>query len=165
MLTYVLLGSNLGDKKSWLLNATTMIAKECGPILNKSSVWQSKSWGYDSQHHYLNQAVMIDWMGDPEILMNLLLKIEAALGRTRSAEIGYADRVIDLDILAIENQVIQGELVTLPHPRLHQRAFALLPLLELAPTWQHPVLHLTVEQLLDQVDKTEVIPWQDVHSC
>lgn len=164
MKTFLLLGSNLGDRQQRLFGASGMISKYCGDIINHSSVWQSRAWGFDSNHDFLNQVVVISWNKGPEALMDIILRIEEELGRVRTMEKGYTDRVIDIDILAIQNLVHSSSTVTVPHVFLPERAFALLPMLEVAADWIHPMNGKTVGQMLNEIDSTGTQKYHHVHS-
>ena len=146
---YLLLGSNMGDKKSLIEKACNIIESTCGRIIKKSSLYESEPWGFETDECFLNQVVVISSSLLPDELMQRLLTIEAQLGRQRTAgKTGYASRPIDLDILYYGNEVVHTEMVEIPHPRLHLRRFTLLPLCEVNPNFVHPVFKLTQAELL-----------------
>jgi 2-amino-4-hydroxy-6-hydroxymethyldihydropteridine diphosphokinase len=144
---YLLMGGNLGDRLSYLQQATSLIQKYCGNPTNASAVYETAAWGLTDQPSFYNQALAIHTTLTPENLMKELLRIETAMGRERTIRLG--PRTIDLDILLIDQQVIASDLLTLPHPFLPERRFALTPLCEIAPDLVHPVLHKTIRELLD----------------
>jgi len=157
---YILLGSNRGDRKKMLANARQMIEKQAGRIIDASSIYETTPWGFSDQINFLNQVCLIETELDPYSLLNRLLGIEQIIGRTRAHQ-GYSARTIDLDILYFDNEVLQSDYLRIPHPRLHERKFTLIPLAELAPEHIHPVLYKSTTQLLsDCSDSSEVFLYQ-----
>lgn len=150
------LGTNLGDRWANLHKALQWLETTVAPPIAASSVWESEPWGYAGQHHYLNQVVLLRTDLEPQALLRILLGIEKQMGRDRQSEGVTVDRIIDLDLLALDGQVHpvqdpqrsdpQG--LVLPHPRLALRRFVLLPLLEVWPNWVHPVLGQNVAEML-----------------
>lgn len=148
---FVLLGSNLGDRELLVHQACVMIGERCGEIVAQSGLYESEPWGFKAEHWFLNQVVKIVTSLSPDELMQSLLDIEKELGRDRSMpHDGYVSRPIDLDILYYGDKVIDTQMVTAPHPRLHQRRFTLLPLCDIAPDFMHPTLKKTNLQLLGE---------------
>ena len=148
---FVLLGSNLGDRELLVNQASKMISERCGKIVAKSRLYESEPWGFKSEHWFLNQVVKIETALSPDDLMKELLEIEKELGRDRSVpHEGYVSRPMDLDILYFGNEIIDTQMITAPHPRLHERRFTLLPLCDIAPDYVHPVMKKTNLQLLDE---------------
>ena len=148
---FVLLGSNLGDRELLVNQACKMMGERCGEIVAKSRLYESEPWGFKSEHWFLNQVVKLKTSLTPDELMRELLAIEKELGRDRSTpHEGYVSRPMDLDILYFGNEIIDTQLVTAPHPRLHQRRFTLLPLCDVAPDFVHPLLKKSNLQLLDE---------------
>ena len=153
---YLLLGSNLGDRLSYLEQAKQLIAVECGFITNQSSIYETAAWGITEQPSFYNQVIVLQTDLTPDTLMQSLLNIEEKIGRKRL--IKYGPRIIDLDILLIESVILNTPLLTLPHPFLHERRFALLPLAEVAPLLLHPTIEKNISELLpDCIDTLEVI--------
>ena len=147
---FILLGSNLGDREMLVNQACKMIGERYGEIVDKSSLYESEPWGFQSEQWFLNQVVVMETALKPDELMSTLLSIEKELGRDRSVKYdGYVSRPIDLDILYFGDKIIETQMVTAPHPRLHQRRFTLLPLCEIAPDFVHPLLKMTNTQLLE----------------
>ncbi len=143
---YILLGSNKGRRNSFLTKAKKQIELLCGRIEKESSVYQTAAWGTVKQQDFLNQIIIINTTLLPDELMNMLLNIEAELGRIRT--IKYGPRTIDLDILFFDELVYESKTVTLPHPAIQDRRFVLVPMVELSPLKKHPVLHKTMKALL-----------------
>lgn len=153
----ILLGSNMGDKKNMLLNAVNDIKKTIGEIITKSSIYETEPWEVDGfQESYLNQVIQINTALTAKNLLIELNKIETKYGRNR--EIKNSSRTLDLDILFFDNQIINNNDLTIPHPRLHLRNFTLIPLMEIAPYYIHPKLNKNIEELYDECkDPSEVI--------
>lgn len=154
-LAYLLIGSNLGDKTTYLINAGSYIQQQCGQIVKQSSFYETEPWGFTEQPSFLNQALCIQTELAPAQLMHTLLQIESKMGRTRELKMG--PRIIDLDILQIDQQIVDTPLLQLPHPAMHLRRFALIPMEEIAPELMHPQFNKTIAQLLAEcADQTDV---------
>ena len=148
---FVLLGSNLGDRELLVNQACRMMGERCGEIVAKSRLFESEPWGFQSEHWFLNMVVRLATPLSPDALMQELLNIEKELGRDRTVQHeGYVSRPMDLDILYYGDEIIDTQLVIVPHPRLHQRRFTLLPLCDVAPDFVHPTIKKTNLQLLDE---------------
>ena len=147
--TVVLAGGNSGEVEAAFEAAKTSLEVLIGSAFRLSSVYESAAWGMEGAPPFLNQAWCFNTSLTPESLMQLLLMVERDLGRVRSVGAGYENRLIDLDILLMDDLVQDGA-VMLPHPRLHLRNFALLPLQEILPHWVHPVFHVGVSELIDR---------------
>lgn len=145
---YLLLGGNQGPVLKVFSDALQMIRAELGPIRRISRVYWSEPWQMPhSTASFYNQAVCLQTPLDPQRIMERVMAIESLLGRERTP--GPArDRTIDIDILMVDQLVVRQEKLQLPHPRMHLRRFALLPLQEIAAHVVHPVLRVTVDALL-----------------
>ena len=143
---YLLIGGNVGDRAANLQTALRRIAETCGTITSTSSLYETAAWGNTNQPSFYNQAVVVNSPLSPEALMDQLLDIELEMGRIRTQK--YGPRTIDLDILMIGNLVLNTQKLTIPHPQMHNRRFALLPLAEVAPTLTHPLSDQSIEVLL-----------------
>jgi 2-amino-4-hydroxy-6-hydroxymethyldihydropteridine diphosphokinase len=157
---YILLGTNLGNRLSYLNQAKTYIAQQVGEVLATSSIYETAAWGFTDQPSFYNQVLVVKTSIEPEDLMQQLLDIETQLGRIRTIKFG--PRTIDIDILLIDDLVNNSHILQLPHPALPQRKFALLPLAEVAPNLVHPVEKKTINQLLlsctDILDVQKITP-------
>ena len=145
---YLLAGSNIGNKTAYLQQATKIVEERCGYIIARSHIYETAAWGVLDQPSFYNQAFAVQTHLSPEVLMQTLLDIEAIIGRQRLQKMG--PRIIDLDILMIDELIFNTPLLTVPHPHLPERRFALTPLAEIAPNLIHPVLHKTITQLLEE---------------
>jgi 2-amino-4-hydroxy-6-hydroxymethyldihydropteridine diphosphokinase len=150
-IVYVSLGSNLGDKKDNLLKACILINSELGIIVQKSSFYETKPWGFTSFNNFLNRVIEFETNLNPSKLLAALLSIEEKMGRKRSHDTHYQDRIIDLDILFYDDEIINAANLVIPHPRLHLRKFVLAPLAEINSDLMHPVLRKKVGLLLKEL--------------
>lgn len=130
---YIGLGSNLGDRIAHLAAARDALAAQAGPLLAQSSLYDTDPWGPVPQDNYLNQVVSVSSDLPPRELLARLHKIERAEGRDRAHEVRYGPRSLDLDILLYADRVVDEDGLTIPHPRIGERAFVLVPLAEIAP--------------------------------
>ncbi len=144
------LGGNLGDVLRTFAFAHARLAQEC-PIRATSSLWHSAPVG-PAQPEFSNAVVLVGWDRHPLELLAVCQGIEAEAGRDRRQESRWGPRMLDLDLLIARDVVASGPSLSLPHPRLHERRFALLPAAELAPTWVHPLLHVTLGELSSRID-------------
>jgi 2-amino-4-hydroxy-6-hydroxymethyldihydropteridine diphosphokinase len=155
--TYLSLGTNQGDKLQNLQKAVDMIAKKAGRINKISSVYKTGSWGFEGSD-FFNICISLITELNPEELMISLLEIEKSLGRLRDGSENYSSRIIDIDLLLFENKIIDTKILIVPHPRMLNRKFVLVPLAEIAPNTVHPVTKTTISQCLNScTDNTEVI--------
>lgn len=143
---YLLIGSNLGNKAEQLEKAVHYIEQECGQIVKCSALYETAPWGYTDQPAFMNQAIWLQTELSPEALMQCLLDIETKMGRIRTVKLG--PRIIDLDILQIDQMIKETPLLQIPHPAMTVRRFALAPLAEIAPELLHPVSNKTATELL-----------------
>lgn len=157
---YIGLGTNVGDRLSNLRSAIDAV-NMVDEVVAQSSICETEPWGVDEpQREYLNAVIVIETTLEPVELLDRLLRIERELGRGPHTK--NAPRVIDLDILFFGSRVVHDSEndLDIPHPRLHERAFVLIPLAELAPDLAHPVLGRAVRDLLGEVDQSVVQPWR-----
>lgn len=148
---FLQLGTNKGDKYKNLQLAIDLIEFEIGLIGSKSSVYESEPWGYDDEETYFNQVVKVITQLSPENLLVKCLKIENQLGRVRTKST-YEARTMDIDILLYGNQIIKTDNLAIPHPRLQERKFVLLPLSEIEPEYLHPKQKCTINTLVENCE-------------
>jgi 2-amino-4-hydroxy-6-hydroxymethyldihydropteridine diphosphokinase len=144
---FLLMGSNLGDRFSHLLEARQHISRQVGKIVTVSSIYRTDAWGNHDQPDFFNQAVEIEPLQGPHPTLLTLLQIEKEMGRVRVEK--YGSRIIDLDILIWKDAVVRQPDLIIPHPHMQHRRFALEPLVEIAAQGVHPVLRKTFSQLLE----------------
>lgn len=151
-LAYILTGGNLGDREENLRLARVAIEQKCGRITCTSALYETEAWGLKNQGPFLNQALELRTALGAKELLDTLLSIELSLGRVR--DVKYGPRIIDIDIIFFNQEVIALPGLSVPHPQLHLRRFALEALAEIAPTYIHPVFGKSVEQLLAECTDT-----------
>jgi 2-amino-4-hydroxy-6-hydroxymethyldihydropteridine diphosphokinase len=145
---YLSLGSNLGDKRKNIESALAQISERVGVIRALSGFHETQPWGYDSKETYLNVAIAVATELNPAELLEITQAIERDLGRCHKTINGeYQDRTIDIDLLLYDNLILNTENLTIPHPLMHQRAFVLQPLTEIAPHIIHPVIGKSITEL------------------
>ncbi len=152
----IALGSNLGNSLDILENSLIAIAKIPGiEVKNTSSWYQTKPVGnIDPQPDYLNGCALLEVAQNPQELLTILQAIEIQFGRVRKQK--WEARTLDLDILLYDDLILDSPQLTIPHPRMHQRAFVLVPLAEIVPNWSEPVSGIAIVQLLESVDTSGV---------
>ena len=144
--TYFLLGSNMGNSKGRLSKAILQIEKHIGIITRKSSLYVTGAWGNTKQPDFLNQVITVETNFSALQTMQTILSIEKKMGRIRTLK--NAPRIIDIDILFFNKEIIDNKYLTVPHPQMQNRRFVLVPLNQLSPNLRHPVLKKSVHQLL-----------------
>ena len=150
---YLALGTNLGDRIANLQAAIAALPVWMH-LLASSPVYETEPWGYTDQPAFLNQVVAGETRLSPEDLLSPLKNLEATLGRKPTFR--YGPRAIDIDILMYADRILDTPTLVLPHPRLHERAFVLVPLADIAPDLMHPRLRKSVVELLAEVDRKGV---------
>jgi 2-amino-4-hydroxy-6-hydroxymethyldihydropteridine diphosphokinase len=145
---YLLIGGNTGDRPQYLQSAVEAIEKQCGKIKKKSSIYETAAWGNENQNSFLNLALEVSTELSPYELLDCILQIEENMGRIRKEK--YGPRIIDIDILLFNDEIIDTRNLKIPHPELPNRRFALQCLSEIAPDKKHPVLHKTIAQILKE---------------
>ncbi len=146
-IAFLLLGGNQGNVLEKFKTVLQLLSADAMQIADVSPVYQTQSWGFHASGDFFNQVVKIYTQLLPDALLKWVLHAEEKLGRKREAN-KYSSRTIDIDILFYGNLVIRSENLVIPHPRLHLRKFTLVPLNDIAPSWQHPVLKKSVSELL-----------------
>jgi 2-amino-4-hydroxy-6-hydroxymethyldihydropteridine diphosphokinase len=153
---YIALGANLPSPAGLpqqTLDAAIDRLAELGRLIARSSDYSTDPVGYADQPAFLNAAIALQTLLDPQTLLDRLLEIERSFGRDRSHGIPNGPRTLDLDILLYGDYVVSTQALQLPHPRMAQRSFVLLPLAEIAPELIHPELHRSVTQLLQDLSR------------
>ncbi|MDR0420302.1 MAG: 2-amino-4-hydroxy-6-hydroxymethyldihydropteridine diphosphokinase [Prevotellaceae bacterium] len=155
--TYLLLGSDMGDKKKHINDAINLIENEIGEIFAASSMYLSEAWGFDSDTVFFNKVIAVETCFNVFEILDITQKIELKLGRTHKTTDKYQSRIIDIDILFYDDKIIETQRLTVPHPQIPNRRFTLQPLAEIASDFIHPVLNKNISQLLAECnDKSNV---------
>jgi 2-amino-4-hydroxy-6-hydroxymethyldihydropteridine diphosphokinase len=152
---YLALGTNLSDRPANLRAAMTALAPQVR-VESLSRIYETEPWGFADQPAFLNMALRAETELPPAGLLAFLKQIESDLGRAPTFRNG--PRLIDLDILFFDDLVLDTPPLVIPHPRLHERAFVLVPLADIAPDFVHPLLRKSVAELLETVDRRGVAP-------
>ncbi len=146
---YIALGTNLGNRLDNLQRTVKALPPEAR-VINASPIYETPPWGYLDQAYFLNQVLQAETDLTPEDLLAYLKRLETQLGRQASFK--YGPRLIDLDILFYDDLILETSILTIPHPKINERAFVLVPLADLAPDHRHPSFGLTVRELMEKVD-------------
>lgn len=156
---FLLTGGNTGDVKRTLQRAQQLINNRIGAVLHCSHRYESEPWGFEAAERFSNQALEVSTDLAPEEVLDAVQEIERELGRNRAAEAiekastgaRYTSRPIDIDILFYDDAIIETERLTVPHPRLAERMFVLVPLCEIARSKCHPATGKTMDELLENL--------------
>ncbi len=153
---FLLTGSNIEPRLAHLKKAEKYIAQHIGNINRKSEVYESEPWGFEDEVMFLNQVLVVETELNAQAVLEKILSIENELGRERDSSL-YSSRTIDIDILYLDDEVVANDDLIIPHARLHQRRFTLMPLSEVAPLHVHPVLGVSNNELLQKVDDSSKV--------
>lgn len=159
---YMGLGSNEGDRECLMRLAVDLLQERVGTVVCRSALYETAPWGFVSPHPFLNAAVGVRTPLRPDEVLAATRRIERELGRRqKSTDGGYADRPMDIDLLLYDDLVVEADYLlpgeeaparlSLPHPLMHKRAFVLLPLADIVPDVVHPVLHRSIQSLLQDL--------------
>ncbi len=154
---YLNIGSNIGDRRDNLYRAVVALAACTGGDCAVSPIVESEPWGFESDNRFMNLGVCLQSTMSPWQMLERIHEIERELGSAshRDAQGGYVDRLVDIDIVAIDDLVIDSPSLQVPHQHLPERDFFLIPMQHLAPEWRHPVTGLTAAQMLEQMSSGE----------
>ena len=145
------LGSNQGNRLETIQSCIDLIHSEVATVVKVSKIYETPAWGFESEPFY-NAAILIHTTKSAQKILNQVLKVEKKLGRVRSKDSGYQARIIDVDIIAFDEEIISTETLQVPHPLMQNRKFVLQPMLDLGLNWEHPLLKKSVSQLLLQTE-------------
>lgn len=146
---YLLLGGNLGDKKTIFSEVRMQLNERIGQITAESAIYETEPWGFESDDLFWNQVLEISTDLKPEEVLEQTQQIELNMGRVRK-EVQYTSRVIDIDLLFYGNLIINKDNLVVPHPRIQERRFVLVPLCEIAPDFIHPIVQKSITELLHE---------------
>lgn len=146
----VIFGSNTGCRQATIEKALALLAARTGPVIRTSSYYETEPWGFESEDTFLNRVATIDTACSPEAFLQICLETEKQLGRVRNQGARYQSRNIDIDILFCGSVIFSSPDLTVPHPRIGQRNFVLVPLAEIMPGFRHPVTGKTVREMLGE---------------
>lgn len=159
-LVYLLTGGNMGDRPVMLKTAKQKLEQSVGLLIGESGFYETEAWGNTDQPDFLNQALAFHTKLSPLALLEIVLGTEKEMGRTREGK--WLARTIDIDILFYNDLVLESERLTLPHPHLHQRNFVLIPMMEIAAEFIHPIFQKSMEALYwESKDLLEVILFEN----
>ncbi|MBW3114738.1 MULTISPECIES: 2-amino-4-hydroxy-6-hydroxymethyldihydropteridine diphosphokinase [Bacillaceae] len=160
---YISLGSNMGDRESYLEKAINILGSHGKiEVTKRSSMYETDPVGFTEQDQFLNMVIEIRTSLSPETLLHQCLQVEIDLGRER--EFKWGPRIIDLDILLYNRLMVESEDLLIPHPRMQERAFVLIPLLEVAPRIEHPSINAPFVEFLDEIpDREGVRLWKQIN--
>ena len=151
------LGSNQGNRLENIENCLQLIHQEIGTIIKVSRLYETPSWGFDSDAFY-NCALVIHTFASADTILSQILKIETQLGRFRGKALGYQSRIIDIDLIAFDEVIIDTENLQIPHPLMQNRRFVLLPMLDLNLDWVHPILQKNIAELIEMTPDQSICP-------
>ncbi len=156
---YLSLGSNQGDRIGYIQQAASLLKATDGiNIVTTSSFYETEPWGMDSDNLFVNAVMQINTTLNPEDLLTAIEFIEKTLGRVeKTKESNYLDRCIDIDIIFYENLIINTPKLEIPHPRFHERAFMIVPMLEIAQDFVHPIFNKSVLKIYDELENPEMV--------
>ena len=157
-IVYLSLGSNIGDRVGYLQQAAQLLkAVPEISVVSTSSFYESEPWKMDSENWFVNAVIQITTSLSTEELLSECLRIESQLGRKREGDKEYHDRTIDIDILFYDDLILHTDKLTIPHPYFHKRAFVMVPMLEIAQDFVHPLFKKTVMQLYEELENPEMV--------
>ena len=155
MIATLLTGSNAPDREAILHRTAALLAERVGPIVSRSRIYTSAAWGFSSEEPFANQALRLETLLTPIEVLDAALEVEQIVGRDRAQEARvkelsgerYASRVVDVDVMFCDDEIISEPRLQVPHPLLHEREFALEPLCEIMADYRHPQLGRSLKDI------------------
>jgi deoxyguanosine kinase len=157
-LVYLLIGGNIGNRMKYLESAVEIIAQGTGKVIRTSSVYETEPFGFSARKQFFNICVLVETELSPHKILEVILKVETSLGRKRVTE-KLVSRTIDIDILFYDDVILNEPALIIPHPELHKRNFALIPMAELRSEFIHPVFGKTIARLLEESTDRHKVVW------
>ena len=154
-LVYLILGGNRGNRMEIFSSAIDLVTSQIGRKIAISALYESESWGFESEQ-FMNQVIKIETELSPDKVLEHIQQIETQLGRVRKT-IGYEARTMDIDLLYYDSLVINTPVLIVPHPRISERKFVLVPLAEIAPDLKDPVTGISVQEMLQKCTDTSAV--------
>jgi 2-amino-4-hydroxy-6-hydroxymethyldihydropteridine diphosphokinase len=155
-IAYIGIGSNLGNRQENCLRAIELLQKKDIIVIKRSSLYETEPWGVKDQPRFINMAIEIDTSLEPKELLKILKNIEKELSREKSSK--WGPRIIDLDILLFDDIILNEDNLKIPHPLMQERDFVLRPLCEIAPDIYHPLLKLSMYELMQKIHRKSQEP-------
>ncbi len=149
---YLSFGSNMGDRKKNITQATVLCSGLMGKIIALSKIYETQPWGFESDHPFMNSVALLQTSQPAEVCLKMVNAIEREMGRMRLNDGQYHDRPIDIDILLYDNEIIETPTLKVPHPLMTQRDFVLQPMAEIAPERRHPQNGKTMKELWEALE-------------
>ena len=153
---FIGIGGNIGNKPLNFEKVLVLIEKELGKIIQASSIYETPAWGFYSEDFFWNQVLVINSILEAEEMLWRIHKIEEEFGRKREGK-GYASRQMDIDILYFDDAYFETKSLIIPHPKIQERKFVLVPLVEIAPDFKHPLIRLTSIKMLENCKDESLI--------
>lgn len=141
------IGSNQGSRLENIQNCIDLIHQNVGTVVQVSKLYETPAWGFESDAFY-NCALLLHTTSSAQKVLNQVLKVEKELGRIRLNQEGYQSRIIDVDLIAFDDEIIDSEKLQIPHPLMQNRNFVLLPMRDLKLNWKHPILNKNISELI-----------------
>lgn len=153
---YLSIGSNIGERLKFIEQAVSFLGLcEEIEVVQTSALYETEPWGVKDQNWFLNVAVEINTTLSPQDLLVKCNQIESTLGRNRDVEKRWGERTVDIDIIFYGKQIINTDILVVPHTRMHERAFVLVPMLEIAPEFVHPIFNKSMVDLYESLVDVE----------
>jgi len=149
-MTYLSLGTNIGDRLQNLVDAILLLERKGANLISVSSVYETEPWGFEAAMNFYNIVIEVEYNGSPEELLEITQGIELEMGRVSKTAQGYESRIIDLDILFVDEKVINNVKLRIPHEKMSERNFVLAPLNEVNPLFIHPLSGMSVREMLQK---------------
>ena len=156
------MGSNEGDRLTILRDALLQLKRNLGIFMHSSSIYETEPWGFESNQSFYNAVLQFETEHSPQVVLNILKFIENQAGRKRIKSTGYEDRTLDLDILYYDDQLINEVDLIVPHPKINERNFVLLPMAEIDSNWFDSRQNKSIQTMIDETQDTSEVKKLDI---